>query len=367
MDETFQKKERQNTEHQKTVYLERRNQGQNFFVRNGLKIVFALVLILAALMVLVPFLRAVLMGAILALALSPALSWMENQGLKRWVSLSLLVVGLFTVVLAPTLTFFIHGAKVLTTTFNDPAIVEKYQWFLGKFNELVIRYGPSLGLSPEEIQKQMFEGSTQLAKVVLASFSSIVGKVPDMALFSVIMLMAIYFFLDNEKSIRKFFDRYFLFEKKNGDIFIQVLKGCSREVFLINVLSGLLVATVVTVGAAVCQLDEWFLIFFVSFISSFIPMFGAGPIGLLLALYCFALGNNLAGFGMGIVTVITFAVDNLVRPYFSSHGLVKVPGAAAFLAVLGGVLTMGLSGLFIGPLVVSLALGLLPIIFEELF
>jgi predicted PurR-regulated permease PerM len=59
--------------------------------------------------------------------------------------------------------------------------------------------------------------------------------------------------------------------------------------------------------------------------------------------------------------------DNLIRPFMGTLGEVNVHPLIGLLAIIGGVIMFGLPGLFIGPLVVSLSFGALPIIIEEYF
>ena len=67
------------------------------------------------------------------------------------------------------------------------------------------------------------------------------------------------------------------------------------------------------------------------------------------------------------VALFTGIVDNIIRPYLNSFGEVQVPVFVNFLAIIGGVLMMGLAGLFVGPLLASLAYGALPILLDEWF
>lgn len=70
---------------------------------------------------------------------------------------------------------------------------------------------------------------------------------------------------------------------------------------------------------------------------------------------------------MLITSAVAGSSDNLLRPYLATLGEIKVPVFLSFLSVLGGVLVLGLPGLFVGPLVISWAWGLLPVIYRDLF
>jgi predicted PurR-regulated permease PerM len=57
-------------------------------------------------------------------------------------------------------------------------------------------------------------------------------------------------------------------------------------------------------------------------------------------------------------TVVISGVDNVVKPILISRGS-SLPFALVLLGVMGGVLAFGFVGLFIGPTLLAVALGLL--------
>jgi predicted PurR-regulated permease PerM len=70
---------------------------------------------------------------------------------------------------------------------------------------------------------------------------------------------------------------------------------------------------------------------------------------------------------MSVVSIISGVADNIVRPYLTGQGEVQIHGFITFLAIIGGVLVMGLPGLFVGPLLALLTFGALPIILDDYF
>lgn len=74
------------------------------------------------------------------------------------------------------------------------------------------------------------------------------------------------------------------------------------------------------------------------------------------------------GITMAVVGIISGTADNIIRPYLSSSfGEANVPVFVSFIAVIGGVVVLGLPGLFVGPLLASLVYGALPILAREFF
>jgi len=65
-------------------------------------------------------------------------------------------------------------------------------------------------------------------------------------------------------------------------------------------------------------------------------------------------GIFMAAWGLGVIS----SVDNFVRPYLISKGS-NLPFLLVFMGVIGGVLTFGILGIFLGPTVLAVALALM--------
>lgn len=95
---------------------------------------------------------------------------------------------------------------------------------------------------------------------------------------------------------------------------------------------------------------------FLMFITGMIPFVGTPVIWIPGSIYLLLSGQNLSGvlllaWGFGVVSM----VDNFIRPYFISEGS-KIHILVIFMGIFGGLYNWGFLGLFIGPLILSLAL-----------
>lgn len=100
---------------------------------------------------------------------------------------------------------------------------------------------------------------------------------------------------------------------------------------------------------------------FTMFITGMIPFVGTPIIWIPGASYLLLSGSTLNGvlllaWGFGVVSTI----DNFIRPYFISEGS-KIHILVIFIGILGGLYNWGFLGLFLGPLILSLALFVLDI------
>ena len=98
---------------------------------------------------------------------------------------------------------------------------------------------------------------------------------------------------------------------------------------------------------------------------STVPLVGATIVWAPAAIYLGATGHwgkalFMAIYGAGVISM----ADNVVRPLVLS-GRVKLNTLLIFFSLLGGVKAFGVIGLFVGPIIVSVAMALLTILTEE--
>lgn len=100
---------------------------------------------------------------------------------------------------------------------------------------------------------------------------------------------------------------------------------------------------------------------FTMFITGMIPFVGTPIVWVPGAIYLLLAGRTLNGFlllawGFGVVSTI----DNFIRPYFISEGS-NMHVLVIFIGIIGGLYNWGFLGLFLGPLILSLALFMLDV------
>lgn len=101
-------------------------------------------------------------------------------------------------------------------------------------------------------------------------------------------------------------------------------------------------------------------------IASIVPYIGASMIWIPASIFLFATGE----IGWGIFMFIwggfvISSIDNFVKPYIIGERA-SIHPLLSFLAILGGILVLGLPGIFIAPYLLSLALGFMEIYEIEL-
>lgn len=339
----------------------------DFIFKNFLKIITAIGIVLAFIFVLSPFLIPLLLGGILAMAFSPFVGYFLKKGRSRRFSVGIISLGLFILGLTPATIVLMRGTKIVGHFLSEQSLLMTKNKIENKVYALLDNFADLNNIDPATAHEKFDNFVNSVGIWSLKLFSDFLSQIPNVAMLSFITILTFYFFLIDEIRIRKWFDRYFNFSNGNGDKFISLIKSSCKEVFFSNVITGFLQATVVAAGAFFSSTGDVFIIFFCAFFLSFIPVIGAGPVGFVVAALAFLDGRAGAGIAMTIVALFAGVFDNLIRPYLTSRGEVEVPVFVSFLSIIGGVLVIGLPGLFLGPLLASLTYGALPIIFDEYF
>jgi predicted PurR-regulated permease PerM len=122
---------------------------------------------------------------------------------------------------------------------------------------------------------------------------------------------------------------------------------------LASVISGGSQAFIEVIGCILAGVPNVALIGSLVFIGSFIPVVGALPITLVVALQQFFDGQQMVGGVLLVVALVVAGIDNMVRPLFLK-GATNLHPLLAFVAAFGGLQTLGFLGVFLGPIVASL-------------
>jgi predicted PurR-regulated permease PerM len=84
-----------------------------------------------------------------------------------------------------------------------------------------------------------------------------------------------------------------------------------------------------------------------------VAQIGAVPILVLADIWLFWSGSPGWGGFLVVVTIVAGTLDNVLRPLLIKQGAADLPLLLIFVGVIGGLVTFGLIGIFIGPLVLA--------------
>lgn len=335
-----------------------------------------IVVLVGLLLVLIsPFFIPLAFAATVALTLKPLHSRLVHKGLTC-ASAAFVLTSLFAVIISIPLTFFvIKGTTAVTTKLEELSINEKLreqgvqelvqdirhdfvvavQKFSGKYEFLNF-------LNEKKIDQYLGIANTYL----LNFFRSFLASLPTLFIMLLIMIICTYSFLKHSSSVKEFFQDLFGFDDTRMNKLINVMIKGSRAVYLSNIVTGAIQSLIIATAVSLLGIGEFFLVFFVTLILSFIPVIGAAPVGFVFALWALINGNMTAAIILACVGAFTGVIDNFLRPWLATFGESRITPVPAFICVIGGALWLGFPGLFIGLLLGSYAYDTLPIFWEEL-
>ena len=140
-----------------------------------------------------------------------------------------------------------------------------------------------------------------------------------------------------------------------------------RSVVLATFMAAIAQGVATTVALEVLGFGHLLVILTLSIVFSLIPLAGAWLVWAPFAISLFASGHWIQGTLLTIYgLVVVGMLDNVVRAYVLNSDT-KLHPLLALVSVLGGIQTMGLWGIFIGPIVASCLYALIRIFNTELF
>lgn len=317
--------------------------------------------------VLKPFWITIVLGLIFSVALEPAHTWLERKmkGHSRWALITLLT-GVTVLFVFPFILVLIKGSQILVKQlkrFSDAESIYKlkaYQATLLEKLDLLKEYG----IDPQDLEHYVWTTLEKAGTFTTSMLGNTISQIPEMLLLIFVLLLSIYSFLSMKYTFSKSLQESRWLSSEGRISLVIAFKNSCRSVIVSSFGTGFAQALLTTIGAMIFTDHDPILIFFITLLLSFIPVIGAGPVSVVLAIIEFIQGNWGAGIGLLIFGGITGVLDNILRPLLVA-GSTTVPPIWALLCTIGAIIVFGLPGLFIGPLIAALTVDLLPLLAEE--
>jgi predicted PurR-regulated permease PerM len=321
-------------------------------------------LVIGCLYVLRPFLAGILFAASIAIS-----SWPLYQRLlarlkgRRTLAAAVMTVSLILIILVPlslvtwniadSVTGFYRAARQALDAggFAPPA------W---------LRQLPMVGESVDSYLRQILSSKEELlavakkyvepARNILLNSGIVLGT--GVAQVSLAAFVAFFLYRDGHNIVASL---EVGMDKIMGEHAVSVAETVSRTVT--GVMYGMLgtalaQALVAAVGFMIAGVPGVALLSVATFIFSLVPV---GPPLIWGGASIWLFSQGMTGWGVFMLiygTLVISGVDNVVKPFLISRGS-SLPFALVLLGVMGGVLAFGFVGLFIGPTLLAVALGLL--------
>lgn len=328
--------------------------------RDTLAVVFLFALIAASLWILWPFLGAVVWAIMIVVPTWSVLltfeRWMWG---KRWLAvtaMTLLLLAVFLVPFAIGITALIENFSeiaTLTTSISSFTLPPPPDW-LGKIPvvgpRMVKSWQQFAALSREEMAARVSPYLGGVLRWIAGQIGSL-GLLLAQILLTVIVAAVFYASGESAANVAMGFGRRLAGER--GEQAARLAAQAIRGVALGVVLTALVHAALGGIGLVVVGVPFAVLLTAVMFISAVVQV-GIGPIMLCAVGWLYWSGQTTAGTVLLVWTILVSPVDNILRPILIKKGA-DLPLLLIFAGVIGGLISFGMVGIFVGPVALAIA------------
>lgn len=320
--------------------------------------------------ILTPFLAVIFIAAVLSITFYPLYVWMLKtlRGWERTASfITCLIVILITVV--PLVGFSLLMAGEAVETYEtiqvkvNSGVFDKYlQWENGGFfYDLNENVQSVVDVGKLDVKKTIVDVAQSLSSFLVEQAANLVKSLSDLFLNFFLMLFSMfYFFKDGKRLIAKVGSLSPLPSLYESQLFSKISamsKAIMVGVFLTAILQGLAGG----IGFAIAGISNP--VFWGTAIAFFslVPLFGTAVIWVPAAIILAILGSYGGAIFIFVWGVVVIGlVDNVARPFLIGGKAHTYP-LLTFFVIMGGIWTMGLKGVIIGPLVLMVLMSFLHI------
>ncbi len=330
-------------------------------------LVTALVLGVALVLIIRPFVGPILWAALLALLLFPL-----NERLRltfrgrETVAALVLTLGSVLVLVVPA-TFlaiaFGRQAAALVGQAQTSAAEHQIQQPSDVLQlpavEEAIRWVESiLPVKSEQITSSLLSAGQQAIQTVLSVGGSLFASAVGAVMAVILALFLLFFFLrDGEKMVDRAMALVPLDDHRKA-LLVTHLSNVIQAIVLGSLVTALAQGTLVGIASALVGLPSAVVIAVLAMVASIIPLVGTTIVWVPITLYLALTGRWGAALFMLIWSVaVVSSADNVIRPLFISSRA-KITTLPVFVGLLGGIGAFGAIGVFLGPVIIALVLAL---------
>lgn len=349
------------------IRSKRIQQGKFHSYRGALLLVF----LVLSLWVMRAFLLPVIMGAIFATVLYPFLNRMARWRISvTWKSAIVTLAFLF-VFLVPVGILLVFGSQAAVQAVQAaqekaeiagaPTWSVRNMMIMFRLDGVIDWIAQYVPLDEAAIKVYAIEGLKKFAGIASVAFQGLVASLPNLFLSTFLILLTIFYLLiDGRRAVRFVSENSFFSPSTTGKMLHALHELCYSSV-VASIVTGAVQTTIICVACVINGTDHLFFIALVTFILSFLPMFGTAPITAFLVGQSLISGNTAAAIVFLVFGVIASLSDNVVRPWALRGGADMHP-LLGFVSAFGGLEVMGFWGLFIGPVIVGFTFYMMPLV-----
>ncbi len=172
-----------------------------------------------------------------------------------------------------------------------------------------------------------------------------------------VMLFLLFFFIRDGQGMARAAINLVPLEPSRRDELRNRLGSVTRAVVLGTVLTAIIQGLLLGIGFAVVGLPAPVVFGVIAAVLSIVPFGGTALVWAPAVAVLLFQGRYVAAIILAVIGLVVSTLDNFLKPLLIS-GRAVVPTLAVFIGVLGGLIAFGVIGMFLGPVVIALALAL---------
>lgn len=311
----------------------------------------------ASFLILKPFLLLIIWGVIISVAFYPLFSWLKKilNG-KGGLAATVITVALLAIIIIPSVILgesLVHGIQNLREANESgkltipPPGPEVDNW--PALTKPVVK---AWKLASESTEKAMQEYGPQIKKVVawfISAIKDIAGGLLQLIIATIIAGVLLVYAKSGSNALNNMFIHLL---GKQGEKIVEI-----SEVTIRQVVKGILgVAIIQTLMAAggffIAGVPMAGLLSAICLILCIVQL-GVAIVAIPVMIYMFANADTLTASLLTVWLLITMISDNILKPILLGRGA-PVPMLVIFLGAIGGFISMGFIGLFVGAVILSI-------------
>ncbi len=340
--------------------IQEREEKVNLAVEIAIKVgLLALVILVIYLTYLIakPFIAIVVWGIIIAVALSPLIKSLE----KRFGNRKKMIIGITVAVIAALLipTYMLSGS-VITESQHLVQVMQDGNVSVPPPTEKVKEW-PLIGkkayafwdAASQNLRKTLEPFTEEIKKLTGSIFSALGSGLGTVFMFIGSMLIAAVFLIGSEGSTKFYRDIMRRLVGEKGDEWAELSTLTIRSVVTGVIGVAVIQATFALIGLVLMGVPFAVVLAVAIMFLTIIQVPALLIIGPVIA-YVFSQGSGTAEIVFTIYMLIVGASDGVLKPMLMGRG-VDVPMLVILIGAIGGMMLMGMIGLFIGAVIFALA------------
>lgn len=309
------------------------------------------IFLVLAFLVIKPILGVIIVSAISAYFLFPVYQfYLKKTNNERLAALLTLFSGTFAILFPLALMSYFLILNLIKLVLQYQIYIENPDVLNSVLSEFFTKFTNSNILSTLDFS-ELFN---TLVLYILNFTKDFTTGIPTAIVYLLISMFISYYILTYNRKLLKSFNNYLpLSFKKQDEILTNITKNL-KVLFKGYFLTGIIQTVVAFIGYIIFGAPNILIITFLTLLTSLIPYLGSPLIWVPVSFYMIVIGNTFGGVALLLYgTFVISMIDNFVRPVLMSNKETISP-PMVFIGFIGGLFAFGISGIIIGPIIISI-------------